>query len=116
MTPVPSMCPETMCPPKRPSAAIARSRFTRLPAVSAPSEERFRVSCMTSAVKPELSRLVAVRHTPLTATLSPIFRSDRMVCAPIDSTEECAPRRMARIVPTSSTSPVNMVFHLAFNQ
>ena len=31
MVPTPSIWPETMCPPKRPSAAMARSRFTRLP-------------------------------------------------------------------------------------
>ena len=36
MVPVPSMWPETMWPPKRPSAAMARSRFTRLPAAQGP--------------------------------------------------------------------------------
>ncbi|MNE94824.1 hypothetical protein D3C80_1928350 [compost metagenome] len=31
ISPVPSTCPWTICPPKRPPAAIARSRFIRLP-------------------------------------------------------------------------------------
>ena len=34
--PVSSICPATMCPPKRPSAAMARSRLTPLPICSSP--------------------------------------------------------------------------------
>ena len=93
---------------------MARSRFTRLPGTRAPREERFNVSCMTSAVKPPLSLPVAVRHTPFTATLSPIFRSDNTSSAPMDSTAEWAPRRMKRMVPISSTIPVNIRIYLAF--
>ena len=116
MVPVPSIWPETMCPPKRPFAAMARSKFTWLPTVRLPREERFRVSCITSAVKPPLSTVVAVRHTPLTATLSPTFRSDRISFAAMDSTDECCPRRTERMLPNSSTIPVNMVFYLALQQ
>ena len=28
IVPIPSICPETKCPPNRPFAAIARSKFT----------------------------------------------------------------------------------------
>ena len=69
---------------------------------------------MTSAVKPPLSLPVAVRHTPFTATQSPIFKSDNTSSAPMDSTAEWAPLRMERMVPISSTIPVNIQIHLAF--
>ena len=88
MAPVPSMWPETMWPPNRLSAAMARSRFTGLPGARAPREERFKVSCITSAVKPPLSWAVTVRQTPFTATLSPVFRPESTVSAPMDSTAE----------------------------
>ena len=69
--PTPSTCPATMCPPKRPLAAMARSRLTRWPGRREAREERFSVSCITSAVKPVGEKEVAVRQTPLTAMLSP---------------------------------------------
>ena len=50
--PTPSTWPATMWPPKRPFAAMARSRLTRLPGRRVARAERFKVSCMTSAVKP----------------------------------------------------------------
>ena len=40
--------PLTMCPPKRPFAAMARSRLTGLPLASSASDERSSVSCITS--------------------------------------------------------------------
>ena len=49
--PVPSICPETIWPPNRPSAGMARSRLTGLPGLRSPRELRDSVSCMTSAVK-----------------------------------------------------------------
>ena len=69
---------------------------------------------MTSAAKPVSSRPEAVRQTPFTATLSPSFRSESTAAAPMESTAERAPRRMARITPISSTIPVNRADHLAF--
>ena len=60
---------------------MARSRFTGLPGIRAPREERRSVSCITSAVKPPPSTVVAVRQTPFTATLSPSFKSDSTVSA-----------------------------------
>ena len=56
-------------------AVRARSRFTRLPGRRSARAERFKVSCITSAVKPAGEKAVAVRHTPLTAMLSPMWRS-----------------------------------------
>ena len=65
------MCPLTMCPPNRPSAFIARSRFTSQPDFKPPRLVRLKLSGVTSAVK--LSELfeVTVRQVPFTATLSP---------------------------------------------
>ena len=60
-----------MCPPKRPSAFIARSRFTGLPEEREPKEVLLNVSGVTSAQKDESEISVTVRHTPFTATLSP---------------------------------------------
>ena len=108
MRPVPSMCPETMCPPKRPSAAMARSRFTGLPARRLPRLDCESVCGMTSAQKPVGERSVTVRHTPITAMLSPscvppstrLARMRRLPARPGAGT--CSTR------PTSSTIPVNM--------
>ena len=52
ITPVPSIWPLTMCPPNLPSAAIARSRFTWLPALQLPRLLLLIVSAITSAVNP----------------------------------------------------------------
>ena len=49
---------------------------------------RSSVSCITSAVKPSGRTDVAVRHTPFTATLSPIFRSPRIFWAWMSSSAE----------------------------
>ena len=108
MRPVPSMWPDTICPPKRPLAGMARSRFTVLPALSAPSDDRRSVSCITSAQKPTSSTRVAVRHTPLVAMLSPMRTPCIIAGASMESTELAAPRLMERTRPTVSTSPVNM--------
>ncbi len=110
IVPVPSMCPETICPPKRPPASMARSRFTGLPGRSCPSEERFSVSCITSAEKLVRVKSVTVRHTPLVAMLSPRRTSSSTFEAETVSTQECAPLRMEATRPTSSTMPVNIYF------
>lgn len=62
---------------------IARSKFTGLPVRTLPSEDRRRVSCMTSAVKLPAFKSVTVRHTPLTAMLSPILVCSSTVSAAI---------------------------------
>ena len=97
-------------------SAMARSKLTALPARSWARPERFRVSCMTSAENPSFCRLVTVKHTPLTATLSPILRSSNAVLAWMCSTAEWVPGWTRAMRPTSSTIPVNMGFHLAFDQ
>ena len=111
--PVPSMCPETMCPPKRPSAAMARSRFTGLPARSAPRLECESVCGITSAANPSANSSVAVRHTPLTAMLSPM----RVPSSTRDALMASRPARPAAGTlvtrPVSSTMPVNMIRLLA---
>ena len=81
MVPTPSMCPETMCPPKRPFAAMARSRLTGLPRRNVPSEDRSRVSCITSAVNEMRVNEVTVRHVPFTAMLSPTCMSSMILKA-----------------------------------
>ena len=69
--PVPSTWPWTMCPPSRVAAVTARSRLTREPTSSPPSEVLASVSCITSAVKVSWSRSATVRQQPLTEIESP---------------------------------------------
>ena len=113
--PVPSTCPDTMCPPNLPSAAIARSKLTCAPLIAFASDERFSVSCMTSAVNACGMSLVTVRQIPFTAMLSPTFAPASTFSALIVSTAEFAPREIVSIVPTSSTIPVNIVYRLSFS-
>ena len=112
--PVPSTCPDTMCPPNLPSAAIARSKLTCAPLSAFASDERFSVSCMTSAVNACGMSLVTVRQIPFTAMLSPTFVPASTFSALIVRTAEFAPREIVSIVPTSSTIPVNIVYRLSF--
>src|SRR3954447_19033282 len=107
--PTPSTCPCTMWPPRRESGFTGSSRLTREPACSSLSDERRSVSFITSA--PNSSRappfsIVAVRQTPLTATLSPSLSSR----ASGDVIAIRTPSLVASTevtVPRSSTSPVN---------
>ena len=108
IVPTASMCPDTTWPPNRPSAAMARSRFTGLPACREPRLLWRKVSCMTSALNWFGPSEVTVRQTPFTAMESPSRVFSSTVCAPMDRVAEWAPRRRARTVPTSSTMPVNM--------
>jgi hypothetical protein len=64
---------------------------------------------MTSTVKEFSPKVVAVRQTPLTETLSPIFRSSMMTEADMFSTIISPPVETLLKVPTSSTNPVNMI-------
>src|SRR5690606_40516310 len=97
-----------MCPPYRPPAAIARSRFTLLPGLSSLSVVIRYVSGMTSAVNVRASYRTTVRQTPLTAMLSPMRMSsstfDASLVSSIANPFEVARRRM----PISSMMPVNM--------
>src|SRR5215211_2098188 len=105
--PTPSTWPWTMWPPRRESGFNGSTRLTREPASSSLSDERRSVSFMTSAPKSSPPHSpVAVRQTPLTATLSPSesSRASRDVIAIrtpsfVVSTDVTVPR--------SSTSPVN---------
>ena len=85
MEAVPSTCPCTTCPPNRPFAASDRSRFTRSPTPREPSVVRLRVSGTTSTLNPDALSRVTVRHTPLTAMLSPNARSPSTSDAPTES-------------------------------
>src|SRR4051794_2511870 len=107
--PTPSTCPCTMWPPRREAGFTGSSRLTREPACSSLSDERRSVSFITSAANssrvPPFS-IVAVRHTPLTATLSPSASS----LASGDVIAIRTPSLVASTevtVPRSSTSPVN---------
>src|SRR4051812_36519410 len=107
MAPTPSTWPWTMWPPRRESGFSGSSRLTREPAASSLSDERRSVSFITSAPKSSPPhRPVAVRQTPLTATLSPSDSSrarGELIAmrtpSVVVSTEVTVPR--------SSTSPVN---------
>ena len=86
---------------------MALSRFTWLPELKAAREVLLKVSFITSAVKvfPEITD--AVRHTPFTATLSPVFRSENILSAEMVSLDSRADFFIAVTVPISSIIPVN---------
>ncbi len=105
--PVPSMCPVTMWPPRRPEASRARSRLTGVPAESEPSAERLSVSGMTSARNAPPRTAFTVRQTPFTAMLSPVRVPSKTVWARTSSSADWAAFLTAPSVPTSSMIPVN---------
>ena len=75
IVPVPSICPDTICPPNLDDTDIARSRFTMLLTLRLPNDDFLIVSAITSALNPLESISVTVRQTPFTAMLSPILTS-----------------------------------------
>ena len=101
---MPSTCPCTMWPPMRSDADRARSKFTEPPADRSPREVRRMVSGERSTENSFAARATAVRQAPLTAMLSPSFRSDITFSAPT-----VIPLLLMLITePTSSTIPVNI--------
>src|SRR5215213_9073702 len=106
--PVPSTWPCTMWPPRRSPARSGSSRLTLSPAPSGPSDERRRVSAITSARKPSGAGSTAVRQTPLTAIESPGESSAPSGVA----TRSRAPSpscSTASTLPIPATSPVNTI-------
>ncbi len=107
---VPTRCARRIChllPSHAPNSHAA-------PLIAFASDERFSVSCMTSAVNACGMSLVTVRQIPFTAMLSPTFIPASTFSALIVSTAQFAPREIVSIVPTSSTIPVNIVYRLSF--
>src|SRR3954468_3035312 len=102
-----------MCPPSRSAARSGRSTLTRESGCTRPSDERRRVSCMTSAPNSSPPHIpTAVRQTPLTATESPSLssrasgeRTDRRTPSLVWSTRWTVPR--------SWTNPVKMALPLS---
>src|SRR5215472_13786733 len=112
--PTPSTWPCTRCPPRRSWARAGSSRFTGDSLLRRPSEVRLRVSWARSAENCSLPTSTAVRHTPLTATLSPALSSE-VSCARtvirVSVSSVCflaGKRRSSTILPTSAISPVNI--------
>ena len=106
---MPSICPDTICPPNLPSALIARSRFTCEPARMFFKEVLFTVSCMTSALNCPFSMAVTVRHIPFTAILSPILVPSNILEASMTITCENVCFLTAFTCPISSIIPVNIL-------
>src|SRR6267378_486041 len=108
-SPVPSTCPCTMCPPKRPSARRGSSRFTRAPSCMRENDVRFQVSSARSNVTEFAVISTAVRQTPLTAIESPFFSSFARCEA--ETVRRRVPRcsRIRVTLATSSTMPVNIM-------
>jgi hypothetical protein len=104
-SPMPSTWPDTKWPPRRDVGMSARSRFTRLPGLSAPRVVLASVSDEQSASKRPGEKRSTVRQAPLTETLSPRARGPSVVWT---TSRASGPRAMrASIEPTSSTRPVN---------
>src|SRR5512135_3407158 len=97
-----------MCPPIRPSARIGNSRLTWAPSRMRENEVRTQVSSARSAPKESPCRSTAVRHTPLTATLSPFLSSLATLSASMVSRRLPPVSLMLVTLPTSSMSPVNI--------
>ena len=118
--PVPSMWPETMCPPNLPYAGIARSRSTGEPGAAPLSDVLLSVSGITSAVNVFFPISVTVRQMPLTAMLSPIFvgtsygssGEPRTLLQAILIFHVEPPRMILSIFPVSSIIPVNILYLL----
>src|SRR5687768_18127360 len=94
-----------MWPPSRALACSAGSTLTASPSLSEASEDRRRVSSMTSAVKRPPPISTAVKQTPLIDTESP-----RSIGSTLVSTVSRTPsplRSIAAIRALSCTSPVN---------
>src|SRR6202158_4672881 len=97
-----------MWPPKRPSAFIGNSRFTRATSRSLENEVRAHVSGARSAQTVFGLMSSAVRQTPLTATLSPTPNCFGMIAASM-VIRRFSPRCwIFTTLPTSSIIPVNM--------
>ncbi len=106
--PTPSTCPCTMWPPNRPSAFMGSSRFTNAPCFIRESEVLAHVSGARSAENDLTFISRAVRHTPLTAMLSPVC-SSLGACFASTVMWRFSPRCSMRAMrPTSSMMPVNM--------
>src|SRR4051794_12384152 len=107
-TPRPSTWPCTTWPPSRSAARSSSSRLTRDPGCASPNDERRSVSCMTSAPNSSPPHIpTAVRHTPLTATLSPSLSSRASGERTLSRTPS-AVRSTRWTSPRSWTRPVNI--------
>src|SRR5471030_1161515 len=108
-SPTPSTWPLTRCPPRRVVGVRAFSRLTGLPLFRSFMAVQSRVSRLTSAAKPLPGSSTAVRHTPLTAMLSPSLTSLRSSLPVSTYTRTSPPFGVnARILPMDSMMPVNM--------
>src|SRR4051794_38062913 len=106
-TPRPSTWPCTTWPPSRSAARSSSSRLTRDPGCASPNDERRSVSCMTSAPNSSPPHIpTAVRHTPLTATLSPSLSSRASGVRTLSRTPSGV-RSTRCTSPRSWTKPVN---------
>src|SRR5687767_3109078 len=107
---VASTWPCTKWPPRRASARNGRSRLTIEPRRIAPSVVTRAVSGDTSKCTPCGSVATTVRHTPFTATLSPLASS---VASGVVSRRRKPPATglTSVISPIASTSPVNIALH-----
>src|ERR1700686_1757192 len=101
-----------MWPPKRPSAFMGNSRFTRAPSRSLENEVRVHVSGARSAPKVFGLMSSAVRQTPLTATLSPTPNCFGMVAASMVMRRFSPRCSIFTTLPTSSIIPVNIGLYL----
>src|SRR5205809_2170777 len=104
-----------MCPSKRPLARMGSSRFTRAPSLIRENDVRFQVSWARSAPKDLGATSTAVRQTPLTAMLLPLFSS--FASFVLETEMRRLPLFVAMRVmrPTSSIMPVNIEASLRQN-
>ncbi len=92
ITPIPSTCPLTKWPPKRPLADIARSKLTRELDDNFANVVDLKVSGITSTTNKSLVNEETVKHTPLTDILSPLFTSSKTVFARMVNSSACGLR------------------------
>ena len=89
--PVPSMCPLTICPPKRSPNFKDLSKLTLLPGDRLPRLLLRMVSAITSTSKPLEVKDVIVKHTPFVAILSPNLASSNTFLALIEMVADLGP-------------------------
>src|SRR5436190_1698230 len=87
---------------------MGSSRFKSAPLFNRENDVRSHVSCARSALKLPAATSTAVKHTPLTETLSPTLISGRSFAQEILSRRFWPSVLTATTLPTSSMIPVNI--------
>src|SRR3989339_126222 len=108
ISPRQSICPVTKWPQSLSPTFKERSTFTFSPTLALPKLVSFAVSSNSSKLKTLPAFFTTVKHTPLTAILSPTFVSCAALSVWIDKISKLPLRSALLTCPNSSIIPVNI--------